>query len=353
MQKRCTITVTGRSIPFIKRGVLRDLQTALQMPEYSELSKSVDKYNIHERMFRLKNGSVIEFPVFTNEQDARGGKRDYLFINEADSIPYPIAHQLIIRTTENIFYDYNPSVPFWVHDKIIPRSDSQLIISDHRHNQFLTPEKHAEIENHPDDEWWRVYARGLTGNITSLCFPNWKPIHGNDWRKDVREVVFGGDFGFTSSKTAIVKIHILSNTEVVIEECFYKPESDDQIMYEVLKQWGGDENTCSYFDHNSTDKGARPQQYVQLLRQRGIAAYLAIKAGKSQQIQKIRGVQVWYTEGSTNIAAERSRYKFKTIHTSTGDEVQTNVIDEASPNHLMDAIQYGVYTHFTRNSLWI
>jgi len=346
------ITVTGRSIPFLKRGVMLDMKNILTHDRYKGLNKEIASFNKSERTYHFKNGSFIEFPIFPTEGDARGGKRNVLFLNEADSIPYEIAQQLIIRTEGAVFIDYNPSAPFWVHDKIIPRSDCKLIISDHRGNHFLTQEKHDEIENHPDDDWWRVYARGATGNITGLCFPNWKVIHGDEWRKEVTEIIWGCDFGFTSSKTAIVKINILSKTEVVIEEVFYKPESDDAMIHEVMTSWGYNSEPA-FFDHNTTDKGGKPEQYVSLLRHRGMNALLAFKAGKSQQIQKIRGVQVWYTPASTNIAAERSRYRFKMFYDANGDQHPTNQIDDSSPNHLMDAIQYGIYTHFNRNGYFI
>jgi len=351
-EPNASISVTGRSIPFLKRGALLDCKNILSMPQYKEIEKHIKTYNKSERVYHFKNGSFIEFPIFQTEGDARGGKRDYLFLNEADSIDYEIAQQLIIRTNKAVFYDYNPSAPFWVHDKIIPREDCKLIISDHRGNQFLTQDKHDEIENHPDDEWWRVYARGMTGNITGLCFPNWKPIHGDDWKKDIQETIWGGDFGFTSSKTAIVKIHILSKTEVVIEEVYYKADSDDQTIFDVCMAWGYNEH-LSYWDHNSTDRGGKHEQYVSLLRNRGMQAYLAIKAGKSQQIGMLRKVQIWYTPNSENVAAERARYRFKTFTDNEGNKHQLNQIEDGTPNHLMDAIQYGIYTHFYRNGYFI
>jgi phage terminase large subunit len=358
--KNLVITVTGRSIPFLKRGVILDITNILAMDQYKDLNKHISKYNIQDRKLTFKNGSFIEFPIFQTEGDAKGSKRHILFINEADSIDFVIAEHLYTRTMAQEktgaggirFIDYNPSAPFWVHDKIIPRDDCQLIISDHRGNQFLTQDKHDEIENHPDDDWWRVYARGLTGNITGLCFPNWKVIQGDEWRKEVQDVIWGGDIGYTSSKTAIVKIHILSKTEVVIEEVYYKPETDDAVIQEVLDGWGY-ASEPSYWDHNMTDKGGQPMQVLALLKRRGINAMPAFKAGKSQQIQKIRGIQVWYTSNSLNVAAERARYRFKMFYDNNGNQVQTNSIDEGTPNHIMDAIQYGIYTHFLRNNMFL
>ena len=129
--------------------------------------------NKSENTWRAKNGSLVEFKSYDNAQDAKSGKRDYLFVNEANGVPYDTFWQLQIRTRKQVFLDYNPTARFWVHDKIIGRKDCKLIISDHRNNQFLTEEEHRKIEEIEDPELWQVYARGLTGKITGLVFSRW------------------------------------------------------------------------------------------------------------------------------------------------------------------------------------
>jgi phage terminase large subunit len=130
----CTITVVGQDIPNLKVGALRD---AIDIHNADEaIKQQVTFYNRSDRVFTFKNGSIIEFNSYDNEQDAKSGKRDYLFVNEANGIQYNIFEQLSLRTRKQVYIDYNPDTSFWVHDKIIPMPNAELIISDHRHNPF-------------------------------------------------------------------------------------------------------------------------------------------------------------------------------------------------------------------------
>lgn len=163
------ITVVGQDIPNLKKGPYRDAKNILNGSE--KLKKSFTKINETDRILTAYNGSIIEFTSYKDEQDAKSGKRDVLFVNEANGISYEIYWQLYIRTREKIFIDYNPTVSFWVHEKLIGRKDVKLIISDHRHNPFLSTEEHSKIEEIEDREYWKVYARGLTGKVEGLLFP--------------------------------------------------------------------------------------------------------------------------------------------------------------------------------------
>ena len=337
-EKNIVFTVVGRTVPFIKRGALQDFQRALA--EYPLLQNYIKDFNKTDRIYTFKNNSTLQFSVFPTVDDAKGAKRDYLFINEADSITHEIAHHLMIRTNKTRFYDYNPSAAFWVHDTLLNKDTTKLIISDHRHNPFLTQEKHDEIENHPDPEWHRVYARGLTGNITGIVFPNWKIIEGNEWKNEIKEVIYGIDYGYTNDPTAILKIFILSKNEVVLQELMYTPSSDDAFITEVLEKNGYFPEQYAYADHDKVVNS--------LLRRRGVSVFNAVKQDRGNAIQKIRSLQVWYTPESVNIHRERARYQFK----KTNDLV-TNIPDETGSNHTMHAAIYGIYTHFLRMNYFI
>jgi phage terminase large subunit len=331
-------TVTGRSVPFIKRGALQDFQQALNL--YPVLQHYIKQYNITDRTYTFRNGSTLQFSVFPTASDAKGAKRDYLFMNEADSIPYEIAHHLMIRTSKTRFYDYNPTAAFWIHDHLLNKDTTRLIISDHRHNPFLSEAQHNEIENHPDPEWHKVYARGLTGNITGIVFPNWKQMEGEEWRSEVKGIIYGIDYGYTNDPTCILKIYILSKHEVVLEELMYTPSSDDEFISEVLFKSGYSPESCVYADH---DKVVNSQ-----LQRRNINIHNAVKIDRAFAIQKIRGIQVWYTPNSVNVHKERSRYVFKKTN-----DIVTGIPDETGANHAMHSAIYGIYTHFLRNQLFI
>ncbi len=165
-EPRVVITVCGQDIPNLKAGAFRDAVEIWQNPEY----KSYFSINRSDRIFTCINGSIIEFKSYADEQDAKSGKRDYLFMNEANGISYEIYWQLAIRTKKRIFLDYNPTTKFWVHEKLVGQPDVRLIISDHRHNLFISEELHQRIEAIEDPERFKVYARGLTGKIEGLLY---------------------------------------------------------------------------------------------------------------------------------------------------------------------------------------
>ena len=81
------ITIVGQDIPNLKAGAIRDFESILNDEFFRSMIKST---NITNREYRFHNGSIMEFKSFDNEQDAKSGKRDYLFMNEANGIPYSI-----------------------------------------------------------------------------------------------------------------------------------------------------------------------------------------------------------------------------------------------------------------------
>ena len=215
---RSVTTVVGQDVPNLKKGAYRD---AMAIREGSATLLALFPYvNEGERIIKCVNGSIIEFSSFKDAQDAKSGKRDYLFINEANGIPYEVYWQLAIRTRKRVFIDYNPSARFWVHDKVLGRDGVRLIISDHRKNYFLTEEEHARIEGIEDKELWKVYARGLTGMITGLVLTNYDIVDALPPREEWKMSARGMDFGFTNDPTAMEHV-VMAHGELWIDEEIY------------------------------------------------------------------------------------------------------------------------------------
>lgn len=213
------ITVVGQDIPNLKAGALRD---ALDIYNNSpELQSYVISYNITDRIFTFDNGSIIEFKSFKNPQDAKSGKRDYLFINEANGISYEVYFELEIRTKKQSFIDYNPNAEFWVHEKVIGQPNAKLIISDHRHNPFVQQKIRDKLEalKEKDLDLFKVYGRGLTGKIEGLIFRNWDIV--DSVPEGSKRVAYGLDFGFTNDPTAFGALY-LNNGELYADELIYE-----------------------------------------------------------------------------------------------------------------------------------
>lgn len=212
------VTVVGQDVPNLKKGAYRDATTI--RTESEPLQVLFPYVNEGERIIKCINGSIIEFSSFKDAQDAKSGKRDYLFINEANGISYEVYWQLAIRTRKRIFIDYNPSARFWVHDEILGRDGVRLIISDHRKNHFLTQEEHDRIEGIEDAELWKVYARGLTGKIEGLVLTNWDIVDTLPAREEWKMSCYGLDFGFTNDPSALEHV-IEAHGELWIDEQIY------------------------------------------------------------------------------------------------------------------------------------
>lgn len=236
-QENKIITVVGQDIPNLKVGALRD---ALNIVETTEFFKqSIESYNKTDRIFKSSTNSIIEFNSYDNEQDAKSGKRDYSFFNEANGIPYSIYVQIQLRTRIRSFIDYNPSEEFWVHENVIGQPNVQLFISDHRHNPFIDDKIRNKIEalKDTDYELWKVYARGLTGKIEGLIYRNYSIVQGVP---DAAKYIGSGlDFGFTNDPTSLVDLYKYDN-EIYLDEKIYEqgltnPEISDRIKAAKIK----------------------------------------------------------------------------------------------------------------------
>lgn len=340
------ISILSESIPNSRKGAYRVAKSIYADNEF--LHQNVTHWNEGDRIITFRTGWQMEFLGVTDEQNAKQGKRQYLFVNEANGIPWLIFWQYAKRTRIRTFIDYNPSAPFWAHEKLIgtlPASNDlhakvQLIISDHRHNPFLSEADHNKTENIKDPNLWRVYARGLTGNLSGLIYPNWKQIADADfpWKEDG---AFGGiDFGYTNDPTACVKMVRIAN-KIYIHELCYEPGLSPQRLCALLKANGfGKEKNPIYCEHDG--------DMIRQLRMLNMFAVSARKGPNSINpgIHKVNEYEVYFTASSKNIAYERSRYMWMK-DPDTGKSTNTPVDLD---NHLMDAVRYGIYSHFYRQA---
>lgn len=341
-QPEMLLTVVGATVPNLKKGAYRIAENIFSSSP--ELQSYVKSWNKSERIILFKSGAIIEFISAIDEQDAKQGKRQYCFFNEANKIPWMIFWQIAKRTRIRSFVDYNPTAPFWAHEKLIgttPDSNDlsarvQLIISDHRHNRFLSEQDHNKTEGIKDPELWRVYARGLTGNLSGLIFADWQMIPDAMFPKD--EPFIGGlDFGYTNDPTAGVKVVRIGETLYVHELC-YSPGIAPIQMRQIFQANGFIDSEPIYCDHD-------PDQVAQL-RRFDLYAILARKAQGSINagILKLKEYKVFYTESSKNLHIEKTKYMWE-IDEDTGKP--TNKPIDAF-NHLMDATRYAVYSNFYR-----
>lgn len=325
-EQESVISVVGQDVPNLKSGALRDMQGIVASSV--ELQSWIKGYNASDRIFTFHNGSLIEFKSFKDSQDAKSGKRDYFFLNEANGIPYEIYSELAMRTKKQVYIDYNPNTRFWVHDKLIGKEGTELIISDHRHNPFLPDIIRKKIESlrEDDEELWKVYARGMTGKIEGLVYKNWGTI--SNVPSDAELIGAGLDFGFTNDPTACVLVYRF-NKELIVDELLYHKGYTNQDIGQFFNQAGINKTMPIIAD------SAEPKS-IEELRRMGYRVEGAKKGRDSllNGIDIVKRFRLNITSRSSNIIKELNSYKWK-----EKDGNATNVpID--SFNHSMDALRY-------------
>lgn len=323
-------TVTSMSFPHLKGGALRDFE----MYVYPHFKGVIKKYHKTDHLFTFNSGGLLEFRVFENEMAARGQKRKRLFINEANFFDKMVYFQLDSRSEQTVI-DYNPSIRFWAHEDLIGQPGNDLIISDHRHNPFLTAAKHAEIEAIKDPELWKVYARGATGNVMGVIFPNWDMIDDGDFPDE--DCIFSIDYGYTNDPTALIKQVLIGET-LFVKELAYEVGLPPKNIVQILKANGYTKEQPLYSEHDG--------DMIKALRNLGITVFPARKGQGSVNagIELLKQWNVKYTASSRNLHKERGKYIWEPDK-KTGK--LTNIpID--SNNHCFDAIRYGAYSRYLR-----
>lgn len=336
--QKLVITVVSQDIPNLKAGALRD---ALNIYESSDQVKTMVKtYNKSDRIFTFHNGTIIEFKSYSDAQDAKSGKRDYLFVNEANGITWDTYFELALRTRQRIYIDYNPNNTFWVHDRLMGQKDVQVIISDHRHNPYVPDALRNKVEllKEQDYELWKVYARGLTGKITGLVFNNWHICE--EIPKDAKLIAAGLDFGYTNDETGCIEVY-RQNGELWVDELLYESGLTNSDISKKLKRAGLSKNTELIAD------SAEPKSIEELQRM-GWNIRGAKKGPDSIQnsIDILKRYKINVTRRSINLRKELDRYKWRV---DRAGRPLNEPVD--SYNHLIDPLRYVALNKLKINSV--
>ena len=167
------ITIIGQSVPHLKSGAMKDFLKIMKMTN----RYISNNWNISDRVYTFTNGSTISF-VNADGDKAIGPRRNCLYINEANLIDYNTYNQLAIRTSDDIYIDYNPVNKFWVHNEVLIEDDSELLIltykdnealSDTIINELLSKRKKAEKSEYWKN-WCKVYIDGEIGQLEGVIY---------------------------------------------------------------------------------------------------------------------------------------------------------------------------------------
>lgn len=294
-------------------------------------------YNQTDRVYNFKNGSLIEFKSFEDEEQAKGGKRHILFVNEASRIRYMVFFEAQLRTEVRTFVDYNPTSQFYIHDKVINNpleyKSVKVIRSWHIHNPFVPEKQRERIEGIQDKELFKVYARGLTGVLKGTVYPGWVEV--DNFPESSDGIIWYADWGYTNDPTATGRIAVApkdTGLDYIIDEITYSPGIPMGVLKEKFIENGYREGQMMFCDHDKT--------LINECRMLGLTAAMALKGPGSilSRILFMRSRKIGYTKRSENIKEELKRYKFV--------EIDGNITNtpEDQWNHHMDGAGMACHT---------
>ena len=217
------ISVVAESVPHLRRGALKDFLNILKvLNRYDER-----KFNRSILKYEFSNGSYIEFFSTDQPDKLRGARRTDLFINECNNISFEAYQQLAVRTSGNIWLDYNPTNLFWVDKELIGQEDTNFVTLTYKDNDSLPKSIVKEIEKARVKaktstywaNWWKVYGLGEIGSLEGACIPDWKSI--DKLPDDARRLCAGLDFGYSVDPTTYIRLYKWNNA-YIFDELLYR-----------------------------------------------------------------------------------------------------------------------------------
>jgi len=289
-----------------------------------------DYHNKSDHTYKWpRTGTNIDFISVDMPTKVRSRRRDYLWLNEANEFTLEDWRQLSMRTSGQIFLDYNPSHQFhWIYDELEPRKDCLIIRSSYKDNPFLSREIVKEIEGYKgaDKNYWRIYGLGLRGVAQTLIFTHWQ--YCDELPKNFDRMGHGIDFAF-NKPTAITKV-VEKDNNYYWDEILYQSHLKDPELIEKMKEAGIGEYDEMYPDPED------PKTIDELR----TAGFNMLESDNSvlPGIKFIKSKKLYITKRSVNLIKELRSYSWKTKNEKILDEpVKEN-------DHLIDAGRYAQYT---------
>lgn len=322
--KKPTLTsVVSESFPHLRRGVMRDFMNIMESHKYFK----DDRWDKTNSIYTFETGSKIEFFSADQASKVRGPRRDRLFLNECNNIPYEAFDQLEVRTKEFVYLDWNPTNEFWFYDQVLNRSDVEHIILTYKDNEALATEIIQSIEQRMGRKgWWDVYGLGQLGEVEGKIYKDWQIIDEVDHHARLER--YGLDFGYSNDPSALVAIYYFNGGYILDEIMFLKGLSNKQIADTILN------NPQALVIADS----AEPKS-IDEIRSYGVNIQPAEKGTDSvaHGIQLVQGQRISVTSRSTNIIKEYKNYLWE-----TDKDGKILNVPEHLFSHSMDAIRYGM-----------
>jgi phage terminase large subunit len=342
------ISVVSESVPHLRRGAMKDFKKIMMATgRWFE-----DRWNSTLMTYTFANGSYIEFFSADDQGKVRGPRRNVLYVNECNNVPYETYFQLAIRTSEEVWLDYNPVEDFYVNTELIGQDGVEFMRLTYRDNEALSqsivdelekcrykgfwdtslPEtelfRESNIKNPYWARWWRVYGLGYEGVLEGIIFQNWTKVESVP--PMAKFLGYGLDFGYANDPTAVVGLW-KHGDGYYINEVLYEKGLTNQDLGRSLRDRGVGSSDLIVAD------SAEPKS-IEELRRMGFKGIRKAKKGKDsilQGIQLLQAQELMVTSDSVNLIKELRGYVWETDR----DGKHINKPIDVN-NHLIDSLRY-------------
>jgi len=323
-------SVVSESIPHLRRGAMKDfLKIMISTGRYRD-----GQWNRSALKYTFTNGSYIEFFSVEQPDKLRGARRHVLYVNEANNIPFEAYNQLAIRTSGDIWIDFNPTANFWAHKEVATQDDAEFITLTYLDNEALPQTIVDDIESARDKakdsaywhNWWQVYGLGKVGSLEGVCIPSWEEIK---LPAEARLLCYGMDFGYSNDPTTLIGLYKY-NDSYIFDEVIYQKKLLNSDISNLLRT--NDINSITYAD------SAEPKSIAELR----ILGHNILSCTKGKDsivygINLINQNKIYITSRSINLIKELQSYSW--IKDREGNTINKPI---DAFNHCIDAARYAI-----------
>lgn len=341
-------------------GCFREFQNSIADSSHSLLRLLIEQYDLTD--FRITNDGIINqitgsWFIFrglhNNIQSIKSIEGlDIGWVEEAQTVTensIDVLTPTIRNPGSQIIYTYNrlrAADP--VHKRLVLEGRPNTLVLNVNYDVAM---KHgwlseALINEMEDDKAKRpeVYKHkwlGLPSNLKGLIYTNWKKLP--KVPEDAEYLGPGLDFGYTNDPTALIDVYRWNNAYVLDEVAYETGLKNKAIANKIrvadglepASQDGTYEGTTN---HITVGDSAEPKS-IDEIAEFGVNIIPSVKGKDSVNngVQRLQGLEIYYTEQSTNIEEELLNYRWRTDK----EDKSLNVPIDAY-NHAMDAIRYKI-----------
>lgn len=330
-EPRLKITIVAETLPAVKEGALDIFKNVM----FDTNRWFEDSWNASTLTYTFGNYSKIQFKSFDSVGKAKSsGKRDVLFLNEANHISFEIADALMIRSKET-WIDFNPDNEFWVHQEVLKEPNSEFLLLTYLDNEACPKETiedlHIKIEKAKTSDYWKnwckVYIDGEIGSLQGTVFQ----YKLGSFPENRSEVVYGMDQGYTHPTAVVACLIDSKEKKIYLKEIFYKTESTTNEIFEAIKE---------EVQYNRIWCDSAVPMLIKELKNKGLYIKAVKKPKIVDSINVILNYDLIIDEKSVNLQSELKKYRW---NSKDKDEP----IDDN--NHAIDAFRYAVSMMLSRN----